>query len=97
MTFLGGGRSCIGFKFSQLEMSTYFLLEGCPTSFSPLSFFPSEIVLSVLLAKFKFAPSGKRIVWLSNGIVQPAVEDLKRPGSGETELQLPLRVSLVAE
>ena len=22
MTFLGGGRSCVGFKFSQLEMST---------------------------------------------------------------------------
>ncbi|TEB26355.1 cytochrome P450 [Coprinellus micaceus] len=76
MTFLGGGRSCIGFKFSQLEM---------------------KIVLSVLLAKFKFAPSGKNIVWLSNGIVQPAVEDPKRPGSGETELQLPLKVSLVAE
>ncbi|TEB18987.1 cytochrome P450 [Coprinellus micaceus] len=76
MTFLGGGRSCIGFKFSQLEM---------------------KIVLSVLLAKVKFAPSGKNIVWLSNGIVQPAVEDPKRPGSGETELQLPLKVSLVAE
>ncbi|GLB40486.1 putative cytochrome P450 [Lyophyllum shimeji] len=24
MTFLGGGRACTGFKFSQLEMSTYF-------------------------------------------------------------------------
>jgi hypothetical protein len=73
-----------------------FLLQGCP-GFSPPLFFTSEIVLSVLLAKFKFAPSGKNIVWLSNGIVQPAVEDPKRPGFGETELQLPLKVSLVAE
>lgn len=26
MTFLGGGRSCIGFKFSQLEMSMSFFV-----------------------------------------------------------------------
>ena len=26
MTFLGGSRACIGFKFAQLEMSTYHIL-----------------------------------------------------------------------
>ena len=26
LTFLGGGRACIGFKFSQLEMSMWCLL-----------------------------------------------------------------------
>ena len=26
LTFLGGGRACIGFKFSQLEMSMWYFL-----------------------------------------------------------------------
>ncbi|KAJ3527393.1 hypothetical protein NMY22_g9808 [Coprinellus aureogranulatus] len=75
MTFLGGGRSCIGFKFSQLEM---------------------KIVLSILVRRFKFAPSGKKIVWLAHGIQQPTVEEaeLKSSTSEEAQLQLPLKVSL---
>ncbi|KAH9929191.1 cytochrome P450 [Fomitopsis serialis] len=52
MTFLGGGRACIGFKFSQLEM---------------------KVVLSVLLANFTFAPSGKEIRWNVAGIQYPTV------------------------
>ncbi|KAJ3550674.1 hypothetical protein NMY22_g305 [Coprinellus aureogranulatus] len=75
MTFLGGGRSCIGFKFSQLEM---------------------KIVLSILVRRFKFAPSGKKIVWLAHGIQQPTVEEsgVKGGASEEAQLQLPLKVRL---
>ncbi|KAJ3527395.1 hypothetical protein NMY22_g9807 [Coprinellus aureogranulatus] len=75
MTFLGGGRACIGFKFSQLEM---------------------KVVISRLIMKYRFEPSGKSIKWLYNGIVQPTVEEDKRTGpGGDPELSLPLKVSLV--
>lgn len=50
LTFLGGGRACIGFKFAELEM---------------------KVVLSVLLSKFRFAPSEKEIVWEMTHISAP--------------------------
>ncbi|KAI1794335.1 cytochrome P450 [Ganoderma leucocontextum] len=58
MTFLGGGRACIGFKFSQLEM---------------------KIVLSLLLAKFTFAPSAKKITWNLSNVRFPSVGDSPKP------------------
>ncbi|KAH9929175.1 cytochrome P450 [Fomitopsis serialis] len=67
MTFLGGGRACIGFKFSQLEM---------------------KIVLSVLLANFTFAPSGKEIFWNVAGIQYPTVGMSPVP-------EMPMKVGLV--
>ncbi|KAJ3510085.1 hypothetical protein NLJ89_g4875 [Agrocybe chaxingu] len=70
MTFLGGGRACIGFKFSQLEM---------------------KVVLSILVASFKFSPSDKEIMWKMNGIATPTTAD------NETVLpRLPLMVELAA-
>ncbi|KAF5328481.1 hypothetical protein D9611_014532 [Ephemerocybe angulata] len=72
MTFLGGGRACIGFKFSQLEM---------------------KVVLSLLVQRFKFAPSGKKVVWLNNGIVQPSTENSPLTAMGHKKLHLPLNVS----
>ncbi|KAF5328482.1 hypothetical protein D9611_014531 [Ephemerocybe angulata] len=74
MTFLGGGRACIGFKFSQLEM---------------------KVVLSLLIRSFKFSPSGKKIIWEMNAIVQPTTEDAELSATGDRKLQLPLKVSLV--
>ncbi|KAF6751311.1 cytochrome P450 [Ephemerocybe angulata] len=74
MTFLGGPRSCIGFKFSQLEMKT---------------------VLSVLVQRFKFAPSGKKVVWQNNGIMQPTTEDAPLTAMGLRKLHLPVHISLV--
>ncbi|THU78940.1 cytochrome P450 [Dendrothele bispora CBS 962.96] len=65
MTFNAGGRSCIGFKFSQLEM---------------------KAVLSMLIAKFKFAPSKKEIIWRMYDIMTPTV-------NGERRSQMPLIVS----
>ncbi|KAK7466274.1 hypothetical protein VKT23_005002 [Stygiomarasmius scandens] len=53
MTFNAGTRSCIGFKFSQLEM---------------------KAVLAMLIAKFKFAPSDKKIFWQMNVISTPSVD-----------------------
>ena len=91
MTFLGGGRACIGFKFSQLEMST-----------SPCVFFShpyvrpdlysvfSEVVLVTLLSKFKFAPSNRDVYWNLAGIQYPTVgQDSLRP-------ELPMKVEFLA-
>ncbi|EJF60519.1 cytochrome P450 [Dichomitus squalens LYAD-421 SS1] len=58
MTFIGGSRACIGFKFSQLEM---------------------KIVLCLLLAKFTFAPSGKKIKWNVANVRFPTVGDNPKP------------------
>ncbi|KAI0760494.1 cytochrome P450 [Fomes fomentarius] len=66
MTFLGGGRSCIGFKFSQLEM---------------------KVVLCLLLAKFTFEPSGKKITWNLSNVRFPTVGDSPTPS-------MPLKVGL---
>ncbi|TFK86200.1 cytochrome P450 [Polyporus arcularius HHB13444] len=54
MTFLGGGRACIGFKFSQLEM---------------------KVVLCLLLSKFTFAKSDKKVNWNLAGVRFPTTGD----------------------
>ncbi|KAI0760700.1 cytochrome P450 [Fomes fomentarius] len=66
MTFMGGGRACIGFKFSQLEM---------------------KIVLCVLLSKFTFALSDKKIVWNLSNIRYPTAGDNPKPS-------LPMKVEI---
>ncbi|KAJ3534433.1 hypothetical protein NM688_g7137 [Phlebia brevispora] len=65
MSFSGGNRACIGFKFSQLEM---------------------KVILSTLLARFRFSPSDKDIVWNISGIVYPTV------GKLSTKPSLPVMV-----
>ncbi|KAJ7706342.1 cytochrome P450 [Mycena rosella] len=64
MTFLGGGRSCIGFKFAQLEMS------GSLVHLRQLELkYLAEIVVCVLLRAFKFSSPDPRIKWRMNGLV----------------------------
>ncbi|TFY56029.1 hypothetical protein EVJ58_g7886 [Rhodofomes roseus] len=67
MTFSGGKRSCIGFKFSEMEM---------------------KVVLSVLLSKFTFEPSGKPIHWNVGLVYYPTV------GEESNKPELPLKVGL---
>lgn len=69
MTFLGGGRACIGFKFSQLEMSAYCCLSPRCTFIYNTAF--AEVVLVMLLAKFTFALSDKGVFWNLAGIQYP--------------------------
>ncbi|KAM5533780.1 hypothetical protein V8D89_012555 [Ganoderma adspersum] len=66
MTFLGGGRACIGFKFSQLEM---------------------KVVLCLLLSKFTFASSEKKVTWNLSGVRFPTVGTSMKPS-------LPMKVGL---
>ncbi|EJF59817.1 cytochrome P450 [Dichomitus squalens LYAD-421 SS1] len=66
MTFLGGGRACIGFKFSQLEM---------------------KVVLCLLLSKFTFAQSDKKVNWVLSGVRFPTVGNSPKPS-------MPLKVGL---
>ncbi|RXW12831.1 hypothetical protein EST38_g13025 [Candolleomyces aberdarensis] len=52
-----------------------------------------KVVLCLLLETFKFAPSGKKIIWQWSGIVQPTTEEAHSE-KGDKALQLPLKVSL---
>lgn len=84
MTFIGGGRACIGFKFSEMEMSEWFI---CLTYLMPMLTFDAEVMLYTLVDLFRFHPS-KEIFWNHIGISTPSVEREKlRP-------ELPLIVSL---
>jgi Cytochrome P450. len=90
MTFAAGPRSCVGFKFSQLEMSTSHL---STIQHARLTFLP-EIVLCQLLEPFKFEiPQDKEIFWQLNGITRPGVEGEFDEGVRLLKLQLPLLVS----
>ena len=85
-----------GFKFSQLEMSkqlppfhfcllTHYETISLIFCFSPLQ----EVVLSLLIESFEFAPSEKEIFWQMSNIVSPTVV------GGGTKPQLPIMVKLV--
>ncbi|KAJ3774513.1 cytochrome P450 [Lentinula raphanica] len=82
MTFIGGGRSCIGFKFSQLEMK------------QPLArtHDNEEVVISTLVESFNFSTSDKdsQIYWQMNGVAAPIVGEDIRP-------QLPINISLATK
>ncbi|KAJ7454363.1 cytochrome P450 [Mycena galericulata] len=68
MTFLGGGRSCIGFKYAQLEISA--LIDDFDIWIKPqLHFVFSEVVLCVPLRSFKFSAPDPRIEWQKPGAI----------------------------
>lgn len=93
MTFLGGGRACIGARFSQLEISesSYFLhwplfhIDG-------INF--TEVVLALLLDAFRFAPTDQKVIWRWNGVVQPTTEEAQNSQNGGETLTLQLKMSL---
>ena len=82
-----------GFKFSQLEMSTYIsrnCLHGLsiPWSFAhPTVSTLAEVVLCLLLSKFTFAKSDKEVVWNLAGVRFPSVK-------GGNKASLPMKVGL---
>ena len=88
MTFIGGGRACIGFKFSEMEMSASLrLCDPCitvPACSSTLT----EVVLYTLLDQFKFSPS-KEIYWNMIGVATPS----SQPEMKEFKSDCPLIVS----
>ncbi|KAI0806598.1 cytochrome P450 [Fomes fomentarius] len=68
MSFHGGGRSCIGFKYAQLEL---------------------KVMLSVLLANFKFELTDKPIVWNNAGVAYPTIgKESKKP-------EMPLKLTAI--
>ncbi|KAL0954834.1 hypothetical protein HGRIS_003778 [Hohenbuehelia grisea] len=87
MTFLGGGRSCIGFKFSQLEMSEYTI----STFMSRVHLgIMAEAVLSVMVESFVFSLPKEEIVWNMTAIATPTVK-----GAKGVMAQMPLKMELV--
>ncbi|KAJ3887644.1 cytochrome P450 [Lentinula edodes] len=88
MTFIGGGRSCIGFKFSQLEMSSSILVGR---SLGNIADWFTEVVISILVESFKFSPSDKEaeIFWQMNGATAPVVGQDNHP-------RLPINITSVS-
>ncbi|KAJ3550676.1 hypothetical protein NMY22_g309 [Coprinellus aureogranulatus] len=91
MTFLGGGRACIGFKFALLEIS----MNGSASFSGSADDLTPEVVLITLLRSFRFAPTDKKIIWQLTPVIQPTTEDAELTEVGTKKLQLPLRVSLL--
>ncbi|CDO70229.1 hypothetical protein BN946_scf184942.g29 [Trametes cinnabarina] len=93
MTFIGGSRACIGFKFAQVEMSeplSAFRLPSivwCLTA--RLRLVRTESVLCILLQWFKFELTDKPITWNFAAVQYPTV------GKDSTNPELPLKVSLL--
>ncbi|KAL0062020.1 hypothetical protein AAF712_011098 [Marasmius tenuissimus] len=88
MTFIGGGRSCIGFKFSQLEMSMYSSSAALSKASTDVTFRWLEVVLFQLVEAFEFRPTDKEIYWESNPVVNPVVK------GGPQVAKLPIRIAL---
>lgn len=80
---------CSGLKFSQLEMSALHLLatQNCERVLIRLSFC-SEVILCLLLERFKFSLLDKDIKWSMGSISSPSVEGNKH--------ELPLKVEIAA-
>lgn len=77
-----------GFKFSQLEMSTY----SCFSVSELFVYQASEVVIAMLVENFKFSPPlDKEIFWQMAGIASPVVVG----GSDSMHPQLPLIVEAV--
>ena len=94
MTFLGGGRACVGVKFAQLQMSAFFGSATQPvTTFSHILI--TEVVLSTLVENFTFAPGSKEIIWQLNGVIQPTTKDAAITSTGHRQLQLPLKLTYI--
>ncbi|KAI0925941.1 hypothetical protein AcV5_008533 [Taiwanofungus camphoratus] len=84
--FFGSDRDCIGFKFSELEVSEHFNLthpRKCMTSISEIS---TKAGLSVLLSNFTF---NLTIVWNVANVKYPAV------GKESNDPKMPLEVGLL--
>ena len=73
-------------KFSQLEMSKFIDLLCWNKADSLLA----EVVLSVLMANFKFSLSNQDIFWNLAGVYYPTV------GPSSTQPALPLKVEKIA-
>jgi hypothetical protein len=108
MTFIGGGRACIGFKFAILELSasrifryTSSILTYLSTFLSCLAFYPptwhdehAEAILTTLLEAFEFSPTSQTVGWQFNGVTQPVVHDPTAPPGTSPKIMLPVKASL---
>lgn len=75
MSFLGGGRSCVGFKFAEMEMSKSRVWAGLVLA-RPSERLKSfaEVMLFVLVDMFNFCPGKDEILWNMLGITTPMVD-----------------------
>ncbi|KAL1946305.1 hypothetical protein VTO73DRAFT_15432 [Trametes versicolor] len=91
MTFSGGARGCIGFTFSQLEMSEFAPVNHVRPFVLRKSVIHTEVVLSEMLANFTFELSETPVVWNIAGVAYPTVT------AESTKQELWLRVRKVRE
>lgn len=78
-----------GFKFSEMEMSEYYLFSF--EIYNAIIFFV-ELVLSILLETFVFSPGTRKIFWAMSTLAQPVLAD-----SNSSYPHLPLKVSFVKQ
>ncbi|KAH9919320.1 cytochrome P450 monooxygenase [Fomitopsis serialis] len=83
LTFIAGKRACIGFKFSEMEMSkSPFTALICDADYL------AEVTLAVLVTNFTFGLPEKAIAWNVAAVWYPTV------GRDSTEPEMPLKVGL---
>ncbi|KAG9315222.1 cytochrome P450 [Chiua virens] len=98
MTFLGGGRACIGFKFAEMEISKARRIGAMNRA--DANTHPSEQVLTTLVSRIHFAlPSTadedgniKEVYWKMNGLQVPVV---RPPAGDDVTAQVPLDLRVV--
>lgn len=79
MTFSGGGRSCIGFKFALLSLSE--LKHPGPSPWIRITTLP-ELLLASLISRYEFRMAdGKETVWHMNHIAAPTTRGDERQGA----------------
>ncbi|KAL1946289.1 hypothetical protein VTO73DRAFT_15416 [Trametes versicolor] len=92
MTFSGGARGCIGFTFSQLEMSRSTPVNYVrPSMLRQSAIHMAEVVLSEMLANFTFELSERPAVWNLAGVSYPTAS------TESTKQELWLKVKKVHE
>lgn len=80
-----------GFKFAQLEMSTYpYIIIGSLVQTHHAKICFAEAILAMLVSTFIFEPSDKEVIWRNSVIATPATK-----GKESETPHLPLKISLV--
>ena len=78
-------------------VSKFNLAAGTEVQSALLNQLFTEIVLSLLLRRFRFSFGDKKIIWKMNGLNQPIIEDAELDRYGLPMLQMPLRVVPLSE
>ncbi|THH10431.1 hypothetical protein EW145_g1337 [Phellinidium pouzarii] len=92
LTFLGGGRSCIGYRFALIEMSK------CPSHKAlrkEMTYCNTEIILATLLLAFRFTHTEDQIVWNLSQILSPSFTGKNASGDEVERQGMPIGIEVL--